>query len=163
MKTRWVRIVIGRTHPLDRHAGAPTPFPGLCLTQFPEFEITPIVLRQLLTLLLFCIGLMYPVLDINKVIAYAQKLYRFMEAAHRSGLMQQGMPGADAIDDEDTNILKMVMATAMTVEASGRSELGRRMFEYVHSAIDNLLLGNVGIKGIQLLVLTVCVSSNQVA
>ena len=104
-------------------------------------------------------GLMYPVLDINKIIAYAQKLYRFMEAAHRSGLMQQGLPGADSIEDEDTNILKMVMATAMTVEASGRSDLGRRMFEFVHPAIDKLLLGNVGIKGIRLLVLTVCISS----
>ena len=100
-------------------------------------------------------GLMYPVLDMNKVIAYAEKLYRFMEAAHRSGLMQQGFPGADAIDDEDTNILKMVLATAMTVEASGRSDLGRRMFEYVHPAIDNLLLGIVGTKGIRLLILTV--------
>ena len=76
-------------------------------------------------------GLMYPVLDIEKIIAYAKKLYRFMEAAHRSGLMQSGLPGSDAIDDEDTNILKMVLATAMTVEASGRSELGRKMFEYV--------------------------------
>lgn len=103
-------------------------------------------------------GLMYPVLDISKVIAYAQKLYRFMEAAHRSGLMQQGLPGADAIDDEDTNILKMVLATAMTVEASGRSDLGRRLFEYVHPAIDNLLLGKVGTKGIRLLILTVCIS-----
>lgn len=100
-------------------------------------------------------GLMYPVLDIDKVIAYTQKLYRFMEAAHRSGLMQQGLPGADAIDDEDTNILKMVIAVALTVEGSGRSDLGTRMFEYVHPAIENLLLGNVGTKGIRLLILTV--------
>ncbi|KAK5160103.1 hypothetical protein LTS14_002210 [Recurvomyces mirabilis] len=99
-------------------------------------------------------GLMYPVLDIQKVMAYATKLYRFMEAAHRTGLMQQGFPGGDAIEDEDTNILKMVMAVAMTVEASGRSDLGRRLFEYVQPAIDNLLLGNVGVKGIRLLVMT---------
>jgi hypothetical protein len=100
-------------------------------------------------------GLMYPVLDIKKVIAYAGKLYRFMEAAHRSGLMQTGFPGADAIDDEDTNILKMVLASALSVEASGRSELGRRLFEYVQPAVDNLLLGSVGVKGIRLLAMTV--------
>lgn len=100
-------------------------------------------------------GLMYPVVDINKVITYAGKLYRFMEAAHRSGLMQQGLPGSDAIDDEDTNLLKVVMATAMTVEASGRSELGQRMFEYVQPAIDTMLLGAVGVKAIRLLVTTV--------
>lgn len=102
-------------------------------------------------------GLMYPVLEIDKVIAYTQKLYRFMEAAHRSGLMQQGFPGADAIDDDDTNILKMVIACALTVEGSGRSDLGKRMFEYVHPAIENLLLGNVGTKGIRLLILTVSI------
>ncbi len=100
-------------------------------------------------------GMMYPILDINKVIEYAQKLSRFMEAAHRSGLMLLGTPGMDSMDDEDTNILKMVLATAMTVEGSGRSEQGQRLFEYVHPAIDRLLLGNVGIKGIRLLVLTV--------
>lgn len=100
-------------------------------------------------------GTMYPVLDIEKVIEYTTKLYRFMEAAHRSGLMQQGLPGADAIDDEDTNILKMVLATALTVEASGRSELGQRLFEYVQPAIDQMLLGNVGVKAIRLLAMTV--------
>ncbi|EME87857.1 uncharacterized protein MYCFIDRAFT_125368 [Pseudocercospora fijiensis CIRAD86] len=99
-------------------------------------------------------GLMYPVVDINKVIAYAGKLYKFMEAAHRSGLMQQGLPGSDAIDDEDTNLLKVVMATAMTVEASGRSETGQRMFEYVQPAIDTMLLGAIGVKAIRLLVMT---------
>lgn len=101
-------------------------------------------------------GLMYPLLDIDKVIAYAQKLFRFLEAAHRSGLMQQGFPGADSIDDEDTNILKLVLATALTVEASGRSELGRKIFDYVQPAVDNLLLGNVGIKGVRLLSMAVC-------
>ncbi|KAK5134963.1 hypothetical protein LTR08_005915 [Meristemomyces frigidus] len=99
-------------------------------------------------------GLMYPVLDIQKVMEYATKLYRFMEAAHRTGLMQQGMPGPDAIDDEDTNILKMVLASALTVEGSGRSELGRKLFQYVQPAIDNLLLGTVGLKGIRLLTMT---------
>ncbi|KAI6814254.1 fungal transcriptional regulatory protein [Hortaea werneckii] len=98
-------------------------------------------------------GMMYPILDSNKMIAYAQKLYRFMEAAHRSGLMQQGMPGPDAIDDEDANILKMVLATAMTVESQGRSDLGRRLFECVQPAIDNSLHGNVDLKGVKLLVL----------
>jgi hypothetical protein len=107
-------------------------------------------------------GLMYPVLDINKVIAYAQKLYGFIEAAYRSGLMLLGTPGLDSMDDEDTNILKMVLATAMTVEGSGRSDLGHKLFEYVHPAIDQLLLGSVGIKGIRLLVLTVWTNSRPI-
>jgi hypothetical protein len=101
-------------------------------------------------------GMMYPVLDINGVIAHAQKLYQFMEAAHKSGLVQQGFPGADAIQDEDTDILKMVLATAMTAEAAGKTELGQMLFEYVHPAIDTMMLGRVSVKGIRLLVLTVC-------
>ena len=100
-------------------------------------------------------GLMYPVLNISIVIAHAQGLYRFMEAAHRTGLMQKGLPGADSIEDVNTNILKLVLATAMTVEASGRSDLGRRVFEYVQPAIDNLLLGSVGVEGIRLLTMAV--------
>ena len=100
-------------------------------------------------------GLMNPILDIPKVKAYATQLYRFMEAAHHAGLMQQGMPGPDAIDDEDTNILKMVLASALTVEGSGQSQLGRKLFDYVHPAIDNLLLGNVGLKGIRILTMRV--------
>lgn len=105
-------------------------------------------------------GLMYPVLDVNKVVEYAIKLYRFMEAAHRSGLMQQGMPGADAIDDEETNILKLVLATALTTEAGGRSELGQRLFEYVQPAIDTMLLGAVGVKAIRMLTMTVRATYN---
>ena len=102
-------------------------------------------------------GLMYPVLDINKVIAHATNLYRFMEAASRTGLMQRSFPGADAIDDDDTNILKMVLATALTTEAGGRSELGEKMFNYVQPAIKSAMLGNVGLKGVKLLTMTVCV------
>ncbi|KAM3418737.1 hypothetical protein BST61_g4711 [Cercospora zeina] len=99
-------------------------------------------------------GLMYPVLDIDKIVNYAAKLYQFMEAARRAGLMQQGLPGADAIDDEETNILKLVLATALTTEAGGRSELGQRLFEYVQPSIDTMLLGAVGVKALRMLTMT---------
>ena len=101
-------------------------------------------------------GLMYPVLDIEKMIAYTNRLFQFLEAARRTGLVQHGFPGADMLDDEDTNVLKLVLATALTVEAAGRSDLGRRLFDYVQPAIDNLLLGSVGVKGIRLLTMAVC-------
>lgn len=100
-------------------------------------------------------GLMYPLLDIEQVVEYTQRLYGFMDAMRRTGLMQQGFPGADAIDDDDTNILKLVLACALTMEGSGRSELGARIFAYVQPAIDNSLLGSTSVKGIRLLVMTV--------
>lgn len=64
-------------------------------------------------------GLMYPVIDINTVMEYTERLYSFIEAARRNGLVQQGLPGADAIDDENTIILKMIIACASTMEGSG--------------------------------------------
>lgn len=100
-------------------------------------------------------GIVYPVVDISKVTAYANKLYVFLEAMHRSGLMQPGLSGPDSVEDEDTNVLKLVMATALTIEGSGRSELGKRIFEYVQPAVNNLFVGNLGVKSIQLKVLTV--------
>lgn len=100
-------------------------------------------------------GLMYPVLNIGQVIEYAKRLYKFMEAAHRSGLMQQGMPGPDNMDDEDSSILKLVMATALTVEAGGRSELGKKMFERVQPAVETCMLGNGSFKAVQILAMAV--------
>lgn len=103
------------------------------------------------------INLMYPVLNIETVITYTERLYRFIEAIRRSGFMQQGLPGADAIDDDDTIVLKMIIACASTMEGSGSSELGLKMFESagVQAAIKNALEGRVSIKSIRLLTMTV--------
>jgi hypothetical protein len=101
------------------------------------------------------IGLMYPVLNIHTVVTYASKLYRFMDAARRSGLLQHTDPGTDNLDDEDTNILKLVLAAAMTVEASGRSDMGLRLFESVQPAIDRVVLGSVTKKSTQILAMAV--------
>lgn len=100
-------------------------------------------------------GAMYPIVSANRLLTYAMKLYGFMDAVTRNGFVQLGMPGADAIDDEDTNILKMVLAIAMTVEGSGHSDRGRKLFQYVQPDIDATLLGSVGVKGVRLLALTV--------
>lgn len=100
-------------------------------------------------------GLMYPILDTEKVIAYTENLYRFMDAMRRQGLFRGDQPGADRIDDEDANILKMVIACALMTEGAGQSELGQRIFENVQPATDNLMSGNVGLKGIRLLAMRV--------
>jgi hypothetical protein len=98
---------------------------------------------------------MYPVLNIHTVVTYASKLYRFIDAARRSGLLQHTDPGTDNLDDEDTNILKLVLAAAMTVEASGRSDMGLRLFESVQPAIDRVVLGSVTKKSTQILAMAV--------
>lgn len=100
-------------------------------------------------------GLMYPILDIEKITVYTENLYNFMDAMRRQGLFRGDRPGADKIDDDDANILKMVIACALMTEGSGRSDLGQRIFDNVQPATDNLMSGNVGLKGIRLLAMRV--------
>jgi hypothetical protein len=101
-------------------------------------------------------GIMYPMLDIERVVRQTNLLYNFMEAAVRTGLAAQHLPGADGLGDDDTNILKMILATALVTEGSGQSELGQRLFECVRPAAELRLWEPVDTKGLQLLVLVVC-------
>lgn len=104
-------------------------------------------------------GIMYPVVNIQTVMQYTERLYSFIDAARRNGLVQQGFPGADAIDDENTIILKMIIACASTMEGSGSSELGHSIFESpgVRDAIAKATNGyEISHKAPRLLVLTVC-------
>lgn len=98
---------------------------------------------------------MYPTTSIPQVLAHINSLYTYMEAALRNGFVQTRMPGSDSIDDEDTNILKLILAIAMVVEGSGKSDLGRRIYKYVQPSVDALLLGHADFKGIRMLSLAV--------
>jgi hypothetical protein len=82
------------------------------------------------------VGLMYPFLDIEKIISQVNLLFTFLEAATRSGLTKRTMPGPDALTDDETNILKMILAVALLVEGSGRSEVGKRLFESVRPTVE---------------------------
>ncbi|KAL2001270.1 hypothetical protein VTN02DRAFT_1959 [Thermoascus thermophilus] len=99
------------------------------------------------------IGIMYPHLDIERVINQTNLLYTFLEAATRTGFAQRGLPGADCLQDDDTNILKMILATTLIVEGSGQSGLGKRLYETVKPVIEAKLWEPVDIKTIQLLAL----------
>lgn len=104
-------------------------------------------------------GIMYPVLDIQTVMEYTERLYSFIDAARRHGLVQQGFPGADAIDDYNTIVLKLIIACALTMEGSGSSQLGRNIFESpgVQKAREDATNGYmISDKAPRLLVLTVC-------
>lgn len=100
-------------------------------------------------------GLMYPVLDIEATIRHATLLYTFMEAAHRTRLVEVSFPGADSISDDQTIILKLVLATALILEGSGKSELGTAMFQSIRPNVEAVLLASVNVRGIKMLTLTV--------
>lgn len=101
------------------------------------------------------IGIMYPVVETEKVIKHANSLYRFINASLRSGFGQPGLPGADTFDDDETIILKMILATTLIVEGNGSSELGQRFFDSTRPAVDLRLVTALDVKSVVLLVLTV--------
>jgi hypothetical protein len=100
-------------------------------------------------------GTMYPIVDVGRLIRHAGLLFTFMEAARRSGLMEASFPGADAIYDDQTNLLKLIVAIALTLEGSGKSELGKKMWECVQSSVQSELFDSPDLRGLQMLALAV--------
>lgn len=100
-------------------------------------------------------GIMYPIIEIGGIIHRAKFLFTFIESAARTGLISMQLPGNDGLGTDDNNILKMVLATALTVEGHGESELGRRLFQSVREASQSRLWEPVELKGLTLLVIVV--------
>lgn len=100
-------------------------------------------------------GIMYPILDMDKVLRYTEMLFSFVEAAARSGLMQGAMPGADSIMDDQTSVLKLVLAITLVMEGGGKDPLGDRLFENVQKVVERILSEPVSLQSISLLTLTV--------
>jgi hypothetical protein len=98
-------------------------------------------------------GIMYPILDMDKVLRYAEMLFSFVEAAARSGLMQGAMPGADSIMDDQTSVLKLVLAITLVMEGGGKDALGEKLFENVQKVIERILSEPVSLQSISLLTL----------
>jgi hypothetical protein len=100
-------------------------------------------------------GLMYPVVNIEEVIIHGSNLYDFIDAALRNGLANPTGPGK-GINDEDSCVLKLILACATLVEGSGQSEIAYRLFESVREAADRTLHSEViEIKSLPFLTLVV--------
>lgn len=129
-------------------AGLPHP------TKDPLWLIDYTEVKRLLEVYEEEIGIMYPVYDKEKLRKHADGLYKFIGASLRAGFGQPSYPGSDSFDDEDTTVLKMVLAITLVVEGSGRSEQGQRFFESAKPAVDMKLVTNTGMLSVVLLVLT---------
>ncbi|KAF1930824.1 uncharacterized protein M421DRAFT_57227 [Didymella exigua CBS 183.55] len=99
-------------------------------------------------------GIMYPILDLDKLLRHADMLFSFVEAAARSGLMQRAMPGADAIMDDQTSVLKLVLAITLVMEGGGTDPLGERLFSNVQGVVERILSEPVSLQSVGLLTLT---------
>ncbi|XMA10198.1 hypothetical protein WAI453_002989 [Rhynchosporium graminicola] len=87
-------------------------------------------------------GLMYPVVNIEQIIIHGASLYDFGAAAVRSGIVHPLRPG-QGLHDDQTLVLKMVLACATVVEGHGQSEIAHRLFESVREAADRVLHSEV--------------------
>lgn len=101
------------------------------------------------------ISMMYPIFDINALITRIDLLWRFIEAALRTGFGQPSLPGADTLDDDDTNILKMVLASSLLLENNGQSEMALRLFESLRPSLEAKLWSTPDLKTVTLFILLV--------
>ncbi|KAH8770608.1 hypothetical protein BGZ57DRAFT_942737 [Hyaloscypha finlandica] len=100
-------------------------------------------------------GLMYPVVNIEQIIIHGTNLFDFMDAALRTNIANPNTPGK-GVYDEQSLVLKMVLACAAVVEGNGQSEIGYRLFESVREAADRILHGEaIEVKSLPLLVVVV--------
>ncbi|OAX82889.1 hypothetical protein ACJ72_02757 [Emergomyces africanus] len=99
------------------------------------------------------IGVMYPFLDIEKLITHTNLLFTFLEAASRTGFAKRFKPGPDMLTDDETCILKMVLAIMLIVEGDGQSTLGTRFFTSTKQRIEMKLWEPTDIRTIQMFIL----------
>ena len=100
-------------------------------------------------------GLMYPLINMKELLNQLNLLFRFTEAATRSGLVNPYKAGPDNIGNSDIYILKMVLASSLIVEGEGQSDLAKELYESCREGFEARMLGPVDIKGLILLTLVV--------
>lgn len=100
------------------------------------------------------VGITSPMFDIEKMISKAIALFKYSEPATRNGFMNRSA-SVDSPDADETNILKIMLATTLTVEGSGQSELGRMLFDSVRETSESKLWEPAESKGLIILVIIV--------
>ncbi|RKK70656.1 hypothetical protein BFJ69_g11634 [Fusarium oxysporum] len=78
------------------------------------------------------IGNSYPFLTLSGLVENVHKLYDAMEAGSRSGFAFVSLPGPPLITADEIDILRLALSSAMTIETSGSSGLGKALFA-IHS------------------------------
>jgi len=88
------------------------------------------------------IHIMYPVVDMDKIIAYTHQLYSTSQT--------------DAIyTDDETTTLRLVMANAVELESGGSSQFGLEVFRNVAPVIESIMMRAPSFKSLEHLILAV--------
>ena len=98
-------------------------------------------------------GLMYPILDMNRISQYATLMFALGDAVERSQNISVTGGHHEPPPDADMEILKLVMANALVAESGGRSQLALRLFSSCTRRTDVSLSEDVTVKNIQLMTL----------
>lgn len=99
------------------------------------------------------IGVTYPIFPMENMLKHVDLLWAFIEAALRTGFMPGNhVPGADALDDDDTNLVKITLANTLTFEDGG-NELGHRLFNSVVPQLERKVWQSADLKSIKLIAL----------
>lgn len=151
LTTAHVTPAVSPGHPAPPSGQLAAPFmPPIHPTKDPIWSIKREEALRLCRVYEEEIGIMYPLVDIEQVTHQINLLYTFMEAALRTGFAQRGLPGSDGLQDDSTNILKIILATTLVVEGSGKSDLGERLYLSIKPVIDSKLWEPLDIKTVQL-------------
>ena len=104
------------------------------------------------------VGTMHPIMNMEKTMKKAKTLFAFLDSMERVGFLRKEIEQGDSLDDEETLVLKMILATALIIESGGRSELGRNLHESARRIVYSRdSLGKPpSIQFLQLLVIKVC-------
>jgi hypothetical protein len=103
------------------------------------------------------IGIMYPHVDMDKLCKVITTLFTsaFISISLQTGSGQLSFQGTDSIADEDIMTAKMVIAIALLLEGSGRSDLSQRLYDSIKDAINSKVTDALNVKSLALSILTV--------
>lgn len=75
-------------------------------------------------------GVMFPIIDIVRIVQYATLFMGIGDHLRKSGDSVKSSQGIDfSADDEDLNVLKIVLAIGLVIDAGGYSDLAKRLFD----------------------------------
>jgi hypothetical protein len=99
------------------------------------------------------VGLVYPFIHVDHFIEGAPLIYESLQTASS----ENGDLGTSSIDNKETRLLKMMVATALVVEGLGQSTLGQQLVESVEFAIGRSARDvDVDFTELQILTISVC-------